>query len=79
MDCVHKECSHDLLHFIDVPLMTGLIEIEYCPTDQMHADYATKALQGKLFIDHWSFMMNQPLFEPSKRAVSHYMRERPPG
>ena len=48
----------DIKHFyVTDPLERGLVEIEYCPTDQMRADYATKALQGKLFIDHWSFIM----------------------
>ena len=54
----------DIKHFyVTDQVEKGLIEIEYCPTDLMRADYATKVLQGKLFIDHWSFMMNQPLLE----------------
>ena len=33
---------HDLLK-------RGLITVEYCPTEQMVADYMTKPLQGSLF------------------------------
>ena len=69
-----KRSRHlDIKHFyVTDQAEKGLIEIEYCPTDQMHVEYATKVLQGKLFIDHWSFMMNQSLLEESKRAVSHF-------
>ena len=39
----------------EVPLLTDQVEkknisIEYCPTDEMWADYMTKPLQGEKFI-----------------------------
>ena len=48
-----KRSRHlDIKHFyVTDQVEKGLITIEYCPTDQMVADYATKALQGKLFVN----------------------------
>jgi hypothetical protein len=36
--------------FIKDRISSGEIEIEYCPTDEMLADYLTKPLQGSKFI-----------------------------
>ena len=54
----------------------GLVSIEYCPTDQMVADYGTKALQGKPFGNHRSFIMNLPQVDADEKAVCHMMRAR---
>ena len=56
----------------------GLVTIEYCPTDQMVADYATKALQGKSFGNHRCFIMNLPQTKVAEKAVCHMMRARFP-
>jgi hypothetical protein len=37
---------------------SGEIVIRYCPTENMHADFFTKALQGALFRKHRDFIMN---------------------
>ena len=36
----------------------GNVEIEYCPTDEMTADFMTKALQGEKFIKFRKEIMN---------------------
>ena len=51
---------------------------EYCPTDQMVADYATKALQGKLFGNQRGFIMNLPEVKADELAACHMMRARSP-
>ena len=70
----------DIKHFyVTDQVERGLITIEYCPNDQMVADYATKALQGKSFGNQQSFIMNLPQVEQAYvKAVSHMMRARPP-
>ena len=42
----------------------------------MVADYGTKALQGKPFSNHWSFIMNLPQVSADVKAVCHMMRAR---
>jgi hypothetical protein len=37
----------------------GTVIVEYCPTSLMKADIMTKALQGKLFIDMQSWILNE--------------------
>lgn len=37
---------------------SGDIAIRYCPTEDMHADFFTKPLQGNLFRRHRDFIMN---------------------
>ena len=36
--------------FLTDQIEKGLIEMEYCPTDNMVADYMTKPLQGDKFV-----------------------------
>ena len=44
--------------FITDQLSKKEVELKHCPTDQMVADYMTKALQGKLFRDFRKEIMN---------------------
>ena len=39
-------------------IKNGELEIEYCPTDNMVADYFTKPLQGKHFFQFRKTIMN---------------------
>ena len=73
-----KRSRHlDIKHFyVTDQVERGLVSIEYCPTDQMVADYGTKALQGKPFSNHWSFIMNLPQVSADVKAVCHMMRAR---
>ena len=75
-----KRSRHlDIKHFyVTDQVERKLVSIEYCPTDQMVADYVTKALQGKLFINHRCTIMNLPQPKVVERALSHMMRQRPP-
>ena len=45
--------------FVTDQIKQGHATIEYCPTDQMIADYFTKPLTGTKFRDMWSKIMNQ--------------------
>ena len=57
-----KRTKHiDLRYFhITDRCQSGDISIEYCPTDQMRADYFTKPLQGNLFLVMRDTIMNIP-------------------
>ena len=39
----------------------GLMEVDYCPTEEMWADVLTKPLQGKAFREMRSKLMNMPV------------------
>ena len=43
--------------FIHDQINKGNLRVVYCPTTEMHADYFTKPLQGKLFHEHRAFIM----------------------
>ena len=43
--------------FIHDQINKGNLRVVYCPTTDMHADYFTKPLQGKLFHEHRAFIM----------------------
>ena len=50
------------------------IKIVYCPTDKMIADYNSKPLQGKLFIDMRDQMMginieDYPMYKDNYKAI----------
>ena len=45
-------------YFITDRIKNGELEIEYCPTDDMVADYFTKPLQGKKFLQFRKTIMN---------------------
>ena len=44
--------------FITDRIKKGELKIEYCPTDDMVADFLTKPLQGKKFIQFRKIIMN---------------------
>ena len=46
--------------FIHDQINQGNLRVVYCPTEDMHADYLTKPLQGKLFWQHRAFIMGHP-------------------
>jgi hypothetical protein len=39
---------------------TGVIDVKFCPTDQMWADILNKPLQGQKFRDMQAFLQNCP-------------------
>ena len=45
-------------YFITDTIKNDELEIEYCPTDDMVADYFTKPLQGKKFLQFRKTIMN---------------------
>ena len=44
--------------FITDRIKKGELKIEYCPTDDMVADFFTKLLQGKKFLQFRKIIMN---------------------
>ena len=44
--------------FITDQIQVGDIWVEYCPTDDMIADFFTKLLQGSKFIQFWDQILN---------------------
>ena len=44
--------------FISDCIKKGELKIEYCPTDDMVADFFTKPLQGKKFLQFSEIIMN---------------------
>ena len=45
-------------YFITDRVNSNKLEIKYCPTDDMLADFFSKPLQGKLFKKFWQVIMN---------------------
>ena len=45
-------------YFISNRINAGNIKVEFCPTDDMIADFFTKLLQGKTFLKFWCLIMN---------------------
>jgi hypothetical protein len=52
--------------FVTDRIKAGEVSVTYCPTDDMIADYFTKALQGTKFRDFRNFIMN---VDPSTDSV----------
>jgi hypothetical protein len=49
----------------------GVINVKFCPTNQMWADVLTKPLQGQKFRDMWAFLQNCPRdFEDDTEVAS---------
>ena len=46
------------IFYIKDQIDQGLLDVKYCPTDQMMADYMTKSLQGSKFGKQRRFIMN---------------------
>jgi hypothetical protein len=54
----------------------GVIDIKFCPTDQMWADVLTKLLQGQKFRDMRVFLQNCPQdYEDDTEVVSPIVRQ----
>jgi hypothetical protein len=52
----------------------GVIDVKFCPTDQMWADVLTKPLQGQKFRDMQAFLQNCPQdYEDDTEVVSPMM------
>jgi hypothetical protein len=49
------------LFFVTDQVEKGHINIKFCPTDQMAANYFTKPVHGKKFHQFRSMIMNLPL------------------
>ena len=51
MDSVGKRSRHISIRYFFIKDLVdrGVVNVEYCPTDLMLADYMTKPLQGKAF------------------------------
>ena len=45
--------------FVKDRVQAGELTIEYCPTDEMVADFFTKPLQGQKFMDFRKLIMNE--------------------
>jgi hypothetical protein len=44
--------------FVTDQIKSGEVRVAHCPTDDMIADYFTKALQGTQFKQFWNVIMN---------------------
>ena len=51
----------DICYFISDQIKKGYIKIQYCPTNQMTADYLTKPLQGQKFHKFCIKILNLPV------------------
>ena len=58
----HKRTRHiDIrFFFIKDQIDKCVLQVEYCPTDQMDADYMSQAFQGELFDKQRKKIMNLP-------------------
>ena len=65
MDSVGKRSRHISIRYFFIKDLVdrGVVNVEYCPTDLMLADYMTKPLQGKKF----AFFKNQILSKPGRK------------
>jgi hypothetical protein len=79
--CGQKSRHIDIRYFFmkDCIQIEG-IDIVYCPTEEMLADFFTKSLQGSLFIrfkkvimgeEHVSTTLRKPSLAPAKERVGH--------
>jgi hypothetical protein len=57
---ISKRTKHINLRyfFVKDKVDSGDMVIHYCPTEDMYADFFTKALQGNSFLKHRYFIMN---------------------
>ena len=57
-----KQTRHINIRFFFVKdrVQSGELSIEYCPTDEMVADFFTKPLQGEKFLFFCQIIMNKP-------------------
>ena len=62
-------------YFVKDRVASGEISVEYCPTDDMWADYFTKPLQGAKFMFFRQAIMN----EPDVRSVLEFEKEEEDG
>ena len=56
-----RTCHIDICYyFVTDCIAAGELTIEFCPTDDMWADYFTKPLQGTKFFFLYRIIMNEP-------------------
>ena len=56
-----RTCHIDIwYYFVKDHIVAGELTIEFCPTDDMWADYFTKPLQGAKFLFLRRIIMNEP-------------------
>jgi hypothetical protein len=56
--------------FVTDRIENGEMRIEYCPTEEMVADFFTKPLQGSLFRKLHGLILNTPVRPPSTSAAA---------
>lgn len=56
-EAANEQCTLTL-HFLTDSHEKGKVDINYCPTDNMVANYFTKPLQGSKFIKFEKLIMN---------------------
>ncbi len=44
-------------YYVADQVAKGDLRVVWCPTDEMIADFPTKALQGKAFVEFWDLLM----------------------
>ena len=55
-------------YFVTDRIAADELRVEYCPTDDMHGDYFTKAVQGKKFKRFWNFVLGI-----DEKDTAHYI------
>ena len=50
--------------FITDQIENGKVQVKYCPTDKMMADFMSKPLQGSKFDAFKNLIMNNAAYEP---------------
>ena len=56
-------------YFITDNIKRGNVRVEYCPTDQMIADFFTKPLQGSAFLKYRALILGLPPLSGSQECV----------
>ncbi len=44
-------------YYVADPVGKGDLRVVWCPTDEMIADFLTKPVQGKAFVEFWDLLM----------------------
>mmetsp|Transcript_19868 Transcript_19868/g.22531 ORF Transcript_19868/g.22531 Transcript_19868/m.22531 type:complete len:213 (-) Transcript_19868:60-698(-) len=77
-----KSCTGNSRHihikyfFVKDRIDNGEISIEYCPTEEMLADFFTKPLQGALFRKFRAVIMGWEHIDSLKSSTTHVIKER---
>ena len=62
--CVKYKENHIAIHYFKEKVNSGEVDIKYCPTEAMVADYFTKLLEGGLFRLLWDQIMGFGMSSP---------------